>query len=144
MNIKELIEKRVHDYYWKDDINCAMCTLKVLAEIFSVDLNPQILDAAIGMNGAGKYRAQCGLVEGTLMLIGVLGKKKNIPYDDIKHLCYQFAERFEKEFGSLLCRDLRPDGFSPDNPPHLCEELTRKTILFSLNYIQEILSDSQQ
>jgi len=28
MNVKNLIDKRVHDYYWKDNINCAMTMLK--------------------------------------------------------------------------------------------------------------------
>jgi len=32
---------------------------------------PQLLDAAVGMHGAGKYGAQCGLVEGSLMFIGL-------------------------------------------------------------------------
>lgn len=32
------------------------------------------MDAALGMHGAGGYRAQCGLVEGALMFIGIWGK----------------------------------------------------------------------
>jgi len=49
--------------------------------------------------------------------------------------CYDFAKEFEKEFGSLNCRDLRPQGFKLDNPPHLCEEITKKVIAFTLNYL---------
>ena len=76
------------DYYWKDDINCVMCTLGILGEVFSIDLTPQVLDPAIGLNGTGKYQAQCGLVEGTLMFIGILGKQRKVPYETIKKLCY--------------------------------------------------------
>jgi len=143
MQIEKFIDQRVHDYYWKDDINCAMCTLKMLEEVFSIDLTPQVLDSAIGLNGAGKYQAQCGLVEGALMFVGILGKQRKVPYETIKKLCYSFAEQFEKEFGSLICKKLRPEGFKPENPPHLCEELTKKTSLFSINFIKEIFTEFQ-
>ena len=92
------------DYYWKDDIKCAMCTLKILGEVFLIDLTSQVLDSAIGLNGAGNYQAQCGLVEGTLMFIGILDKYRKVPYETIKKLYYSFAEKFEKEFGSLVCK----------------------------------------
>ncbi len=139
MNVKNLIDKRVHDYYWKDNINCAMTTLKILGEIFSIDLAPQVLNSAIGLFGAGGYQAQCGLVEGALMFIGIFGKAKNYTDDAIKEKCYSFAEQFEKEFGSLICKVLRPEGFKPENPPHLCEELSKKAILFSVNFIEEMM-----
>ena len=58
MNVENLIDKRVHDYYWEDNINCAMTTLKILGEIFSFDLAPQVLNSAIGLFGAGGYQAQ--------------------------------------------------------------------------------------
>ncbi|MDD5014829.1 MAG: hypothetical protein PHW73_06985 [Atribacterota bacterium] len=67
MKVKNLIDERVHVYYWKDKINCAMTTLKILGEIFSIDLDPQVSNSAIGLNGAGRYQAQCGLVEGALI-----------------------------------------------------------------------------
>jgi len=34
----ELIKKRVHDYYWIDDINCATTTIKILSEIFNIKI----------------------------------------------------------------------------------------------------------
>ncbi len=55
-------------------------------------------------------------------------------------MCYNLAEAFESRFGSLLCRDLRPEGFKPDNPPHLCEDLTREAILFDVDLMTEQLS----
>ena len=33
-----------------------------------------MLDAALGMHGAGKYGAQCGLAEGTLIFLGTFGR----------------------------------------------------------------------
>ncbi len=53
----ELIPSKVHEYYWVYDYNCAVASLKVLADLLGLTLQPQMLDAALGMHGAGKFRA---------------------------------------------------------------------------------------
>jgi hypothetical protein len=89
------------------------------------------MDAALGLWGAGGHRAQCGLVEGALMFIGILGRVRGLDRARISGLCKAFAECFEKQFGSLSCRELRPEGFSSDNQPHICEDLSRRAIRFT-------------
>jgi len=137
-NYREIINERVYKYYWEDDINCATTVLKTLANIYEIDLSSQIIDSAIGMHGAGKFGAQCGLVEGSLMFIGIWLRKLGYDNKDIVDYCYGFANKFENDFGSIVCRDLRPQGFKSDNPPHICEGITRKAIEFTLNYINSI------
>ena len=126
--MNEYITNRVHDLYWKEDINCARTTLVCLSELFEITLEPQTIWSAVGLHGAGGYRAQCGLVEGSLMFIGIylhgLGKTE----DEIVSVC-------EKAFGSLRCLELRPSGFSESDPPHLCEKLTCNGIEFAYQYI---------
>jgi C_GCAxxG_C_C family probable redox protein len=140
MGEKDLIRRRVHEYYWDHNLNCAKTTLKILAEILDEDVQDQVLQAASGMDGAGRYRAQCGLVEGTLMFIGLLGGRRNQTDEEVERHCYGFARSFEAEFGDLRCAVLRPQGFKPDNPPHLCEDLSRRTILFSLRYVKDLFN----
>ncbi|MDR3543842.1 MAG: C-GCAxxG-C-C family protein [Desulfosporosinus sp.] len=135
MQKRDFINKRVHELYWNDDLNCATTTLITLSEIFHIKLCSQVVNAAIGMHGAGKYGAQCGLVEGSLMFIGIQGREKGLENENIVNKCNDFAKRFEDEFGSLNCRDLRPEGFKPNNPPHLCEERTKKAIMFTQKYL---------
>jgi Putative redox-active protein (C_GCAxxG_C_C). len=134
-NYEDMIRNRVHDYYWKDDINCVTTVLRILAEIYEIELNPQLIDSAIGLHGAGTFGAQCGLVEGSLMFIGILGKRMGYDIPTITEFCYSFAHDFQIKFGSLVCRELRPQGFSPDNPPHICENITRQAAQFTLDYI---------
>jgi len=134
-----LVHQRVHEYYWKRDWNCAVTTLLVLGEVFDVAIGDQVLAAAVGMHGAGGYRAQCGLVEGALMFIGIIGQKKGLAEDAIVQACYDYGERFETRFGSLLCRELRPEGFGPDDPPHLCEPLTRDAIVFDIQFVSDLI-----
>lgn len=66
MLIKEYIENRVHELCWKSDINCARTALICLGELFKTAMEPQTMRSAVGLHGAGGYRAQCGLVEGTI------------------------------------------------------------------------------
>ena len=55
MDSKYSIKAKVKTYYWDDDFNCATTNIKILSEIFSISLARQVVDAAIGMHGAGKY-----------------------------------------------------------------------------------------
>ncbi len=139
MEREALIEKRVHDYYWEDDLNCATTTLKTLSEICGIKLEQQVIDSAVGMHGAGKFGAQCGLVEGTLLFIGIFCRSKG--FDDKKTVkaCYDFAWEFQHAFGSLVCRELRVEGFKKENPPHLCEMLTKKAMVFAADYLENVL-----
>ncbi len=132
---KKEIAQRVHKYYWDLDLNCATTMLKILAEEYNVELHKQVIHSALGMHGAGKYRAQCGLVEGMLMFIGIYGSYLDYPENKIVDLCYDSASGFEKMFGSLVCKELRPEGFKPDNPPHLCEDLTIEAVKYAVDFI---------
>jgi C_GCAxxG_C_C family probable redox protein len=144
MKTDEFVKTRVSKYYWKDDINCATTTLNILSEAFEIKLNKQIIDAALGMYGAGEYGAQCGLVEGTLMFLGISGRENNIPDNIIIQSCREFAKQFENEFNSLQCSILRPEGFHPDNPPHICEPLTCKAVEFSIKFISTLREGPKQ
>ena len=133
----EIIRNRVHELYWKDDINCARTTLICLSELFDVSLEAQTIKAAVGLHGAGGYRAQCGLVEGALMFLAVYYDKQGRSEQEIVSACYEYAKCFEEEFGSLRCYDLRPNGFTPNDPPHMCEQLTCKAVAFAYRFIEE-------
>jgi hypothetical protein len=133
------VHDRVHEYYWTYDWNCAVTTLCVLAEVFHITLSDQVFEAALGMHGAGGYGAQCGLVEGVIMFIGVAAKAEGLSHDAIAPACADYAQRSESRFGSLLCRELRSGGFSTDNPPHLCEKLTRDAIAFVTGLLKDLL-----
>ena len=86
--MQEYIKNRVHELYWNDDINCARTAIICLSELFETMIEPQVIWSAVGLHGAGGYRAQCGLVEGTLMFIGIylhaLGKTET----EIVSVCY--------------------------------------------------------
>lgn len=132
----EFIEKRVHELYWKDDMNCARTMLVCLSELFNIKLERQTILSAAGLHGAGGFRAQCGLVEGGLMFIGIYQNFQGKAEEDIVKTCYEYAESFQQKFGSLRCYDLRPAGFTPDDQPHMCEVLTCKAIEYAFRFLK--------
>ena len=131
----DFIKEKVHECYYKYDYNCARTTLLILSELFNVTIEEQTWNSAIGLFGGGGFRAQCGLVEGGLMFIGILGRIRGIEEATIVSLCHDYSKSFQETFGSLRCLELRPGGFNDDDPPHLCENLSCKTIEFAYNYI---------
>lgn len=138
--MQQLIDKRVHEYYWDKDLNCAITTLKVLSEIFNIKINPELLEATYGLN-SGRLGLQCGLVQGTLMFIGIYGCKKERRQPEIREICQKYVTSFQDKFGNMQCKELRPQGFSPNNPPHLCESLTKQVIAYSAKFITKNLDD---
>jgi hypothetical protein len=139
LEMSNIVKDLVHRHYWENNDNCAVTSLSILGDYFGVEINQQTLSALTGMNGAGKKGAQCGLIEGTLSFIGIVGKKMNYSNFEIESLCHRFADQVEVKKGSLLCKQLRPQGFSVDNPPHLCEKITVDLICFSIQFIESYL-----
>lgn len=135
-NIKEKeIEESVKYYYWEKDFNCAETTLLTLSKIFNFELAQETIYSATALPGAARNGAQCGIVSGVIMLIGIMGNKRGEKKNEIKEKCHVFAQKYEEKFGSLLCKELRPQGFNKNNPPHLCQELTIYSIKFAYDYI---------
>ncbi len=135
MDTRALVTDRITRYYREEDLNCAVATLKILGEQFDVEISGQVLDSAVGMNGAGQYRAQCGLVEGAVMFLGILGRRLKMSDDDITEWTREYASQFEKRFGSLSCRVLRPEGFDENNPPNICEPISIDAVCFDIEFV---------
>lgn len=144
MSLQTTIASKVHECYWKENLNCAITTLQILSENFALPLHPQIIQGTLGLN-AGRFASQCGLVQGSLLFVGIYGHHHGMEQTEITSLCHQFSNEFKQQFTSLLCNYLRPQGFSPEQPPHLCENLTVLAITFATEFIQrEIHHDLQR
>ena len=124
MNTHDRMAALVRHYYWDRDLNCARTTLRCLESMLQEPLHPQVYAAAVGCHGAGGTGGQCGLMEGGLLLIGLRGAELGKDEGDIVDLCARYAALFTERFSSLACKDLRPGGIHPNDPPHLCESIS--------------------
>lgn len=134
-SMRDQIAAWVHEDYWVHEDNCATTMMNSLAKLFSIEISADTLAAAVGMHGAGGYQAQCGLVEGALMFMGVFGSRKGLRRETVVQFCYDFAKTFDVNFTSLSCSDLRPGGFKEEDPPHPCEQLSVEVIWFTYQWL---------
>lgn len=112
--------------------------LRVLGAVTGQVIHEQVFAAATGMHGAGRYGAQCGLVEGGLMFLGVWGREMGRSEAWVAETCNAYAQGFEKRFGSLLCRVLRPQGFVDGQPPHMCEGLSLDAAHWAVEFTRRL------
>jgi len=69
-----------------------------------------------------------------------VSRERGVPDEEAVQACQDFARQFEARFGSLLCRELRPQGFPPELAgEHICEGLTVEAILFSIAFVADWL-----
>lgn len=73
------------------------------------------------------------------MFIGIYFREKGKSDAEIASICFTYAEKFTQEFGSLKCYDLRPNGFTEQDPPHACENLTVQVNFFTYHFINTIV-----
>ena len=122
------IAEMVRACYWDRDINCARTPLYCMRRLFDLPLDPQLDHAAIGLNGAGRMGCQCGLLEGALLFLGIHASSLGKTEKEVCAVCGRYTAAFQKHFGGIDCRMLRPGGFQKGDPPHLCEGLTVEAV----------------
>jgi len=143
MNTHDRVAALVRHYYWDRDLNCARTTLRCLESMLQTPLHSQIYTAIVGCHGAGGTGGQCGLVEGGLLLIGLHGAELGKDEGEIVDLCARFAALFTERFTSLACKDLRPGGIHPNDPPHLCESLSVDAICLLHDFLVEMTQSAE-
>ncbi len=138
MTLEELVAARVENMYHDLDDSCVHTTLKILAEVFDTEVAQQTYDSSAGMlGGGGLYGGQCGLIQGGVLFIGILSANHGLDKDTLKQHCFDYSEQSAKELGSLLCREIRPEGFADDNPDNLCEPRTVESIVSTARFIAD-------
>jgi len=106
--------------HFKEGYNCAQSVLLAMQEFWEVEnpLEPKVASAFGG--GIGRRGSLCGALTGGVISIG-LRYGTNAPSSDTRGKAYsmalEFYGRFEKECGSVLCRDLI--GYDLTNPEEL-------------------------
>lgn len=83
--------------------NCAQCILKACEEEYEIKISEDCLNACNGLyNGLGVGRC-CGVILACIMAIGIM-------CDDVPFYRLEMVERFNSEFNSLNCCNLKKGG----------------------------------
>lgn len=103
---------------FKTGYNCAQSVLGAFHEEIGMTFEEALKLASSFGGGMGRMREVCGAVSSMFMIAGI--KKGYIsPNDDVtkeKHytLIQNLAEKFKKEYGTIICRELLGED---DNSP---------------------------
>ena len=143
MSTHDRVAALVRHFYWDRDLNCARTTLRCLENMLREPLHPQVYAAVVGCHGAGATGGQCGLMEGALLLIGLHGAELGMEESAIVELCADYARLFTEKFGSISCKDLRPGGVHPNDPPHLCETLSVDAICLLHDFLESMSQSTE-
>lgn len=105
---------------FNEGYNCAQSVLLAVQKFWDME-NPLEPKVASGFGGGiGRRGSVCGALTGGVIAIG-LRYGTNTPSSNAREQAYskalEFYERFEKECGSVLCRDLI--GYDLTNPEEL-------------------------
>jgi len=95
--------------YFKEGFNCAQSVLLVMQKFWGVEkpLEPKVASAFGG--GIGRAGSVCGALTGGVIAIGLKYGSDNPVVAEREHaysLALKFYKQFERECGSVLCRDL--------------------------------------
>jgi C_GCAxxG_C_C family probable redox protein len=96
--------------FFKEGFNCSQSVFTAFAYRFGMDEETALkVSAGLG-GGLGRMREVCGAVSGGAMVIGSICSATEGKDGDSKQKNYElvreFAEKFAKENGSIICREL--------------------------------------
>jgi C_GCAxxG_C_C family probable redox protein len=129
--LKELIQE---GYGVKEDLNCAETILYAANQVYHLDLNSDSLKLAAAFGGGMGIESVCGVLAGSLMVLGRLFIKETAhKHPEIKELSKELFDTFQKEMGDILCKPLK-DNYRTE------EKKCREVILKGAEVLDRIIS----
>lgn len=129
--LKELIQE---GYGVKEDLNCAETILYAANQVYHLDLNSDSLKLAATFGGGMGIESVCGVLAGSLMVLGRLFIKETAhQHPEIKELSKELFDTFQKEMGDILCKPLK-DNYRTE------EKKCREVILKGAEVLDKIIT----
>ena len=129
--LKDCFEK----YYYDQNYNCAETMIRAANEYYDLKLHDRDMIMLGGYGARIQTGNTCGAV---LAAASVLSMKyveqKAHESKDIKPVTTALIREFNKRYGSVLCKDIKPQSFDPQ---YRC----KKTIEAACDILEEVLSE---
>lgn len=129
--LKDLLSK----YYFDSNFNCAESILRAGNEYYNLGLHDRDM-IMVGAFGAGIQSGNtCGAVlSGASILSMKYIEAKAHESADIRPVVNKMIRKFNEAYGSVLCKDIKPQSF---NPEYRCQ----KTIEKACDIIEEVIAE---
>jgi C_GCAxxG_C_C family probable redox protein len=100
--------------------NCSQSVFAAFCDETGMDTNTALKLASSFGGGMGRLREVCGAVTGMLMVVGMKYGYTDVSDKKAKAEHYRIvqdlAKQFEKEYGSIICRELLGLSMKTDSP----------------------------
>ncbi|MBQ4271640.1 MAG: C-GCAxxG-C-C family protein [Clostridiales bacterium] len=109
--LKDIYDK----YYFEGNYNCAETIIRAGNEYYDLGLHDRDM-IAFGGFGAGMQTGNtCGAVLAGISILSMRYiEKKAHESTDIKPVTSMLMREFRNRYGSVLCKDIKPQSFSPE------------------------------
>ncbi len=134
MMLKDACKK----YYVDQNYNCAESLIRGANDYYDLKLHDRDMIMLGGYGGGIQTGNTCGAV---LAAASVLSMKyieqKSHESKDIKPVTTEFIRRINARYGSVLCKDIKPQSFDPE---HRC----RFTVEEACDILESVIADYEK
>lgn len=132
--LKDLVGK----YYFDQNYNCAESVLRAGNEYYDLGLHDRDMIVVAAYGGGIQSGNTCGAV---LAGAGILSMKyveqKSHDSKDIRPVVLKLIQQFNKTYGSVLCKDIKPQSFKPE---YRCQ----KTVETACDILEAVIADYER
>lgn len=132
---KTMLRDYLPKYYFEGNYNCAETIVRAGNDYYNLGLHDRDM-IMVGGFGAG---CQCGNTCGAVLgAIAVLSMKyieaKAHESEDIRPVTLKLMKKFNERYGSVLCKDIKPQSFKAE---YRCQ----KTIETACDVLEEVIAE---
>ena len=108
--LKDIFEK----YYYDQNYNCAETMIRAANEYYDLKLHDRDMIMLGGYGGGIQTGNTCGAILAAVSVLSMryVGQKAH-ESKDIKPVTTALIREFNKKYGSVLCKDIKPQSFVP-------------------------------
>ncbi len=103
--LKDMVKKYYSEEY---NLNCSETIIYAANEEYNMKLHKKTLKTMAAFGGGMGVESVCGVISGSLAVIGILfTKEKSHESEKIKNLAQEFFREFEDKLGTSECKILK-------------------------------------
>ncbi|MBQ7463895.1 MAG: C_GCAxxG_C_C family protein [Lachnospiraceae bacterium] len=110
-----MLKDNIGKYYFEGNYNCAETLIRAANDYYDLGLHDRDM-ISYGVFGAGIQTGNtCGAVIAAAAVLSMkYVEKKAHESSDIKPVTIRLMQEFNKKYGSVLCKEIKPQSFDPE------------------------------
>lgn len=130
-----MLKDEIGKYYFEGNYNCAETIVRGGNDYYNLGLHDEDMKM-VGVFGAGiQCGNTCGAVLGAACILSMKYiESKAHESSEIKPVTMKLMKKFQEKYGSVLCKDMKPQSF---NPEYRCQ----KTVEDACDILEQVIAE---